>query len=125
LTCNEFPGVDVIIPVPLHRTRFQYRDFNQSELLSLPLSAATGVGINTEVLYRTRHNPPQVELTAEERFLNVIDLFAVRERGEIAGKTILLIDDVITTGATINACAHALRQAGSGPVYALVLARGR
>jgi len=113
---------DVIVPVPLHKEREQARGYNQSTLLAQRLAQGTGLPLAEHALQRTRQTPPQVGLSAYERWLNVREAFACPEP-HLAGQHPLLIDDVCTTGATLSACAHALHERGAETVYALVLAR--
>ena len=116
---------DLIIPVPLARVRLWSRRFNQSALLARALSHAGNITDNPFALMRTRRTASQVGLSTEQRKQNVAGAFRVPEhhRAAIAGRNILLIDDVITTGATANACAIALKRAGAARVDVLALAR--
>lgn len=118
-------GADAILPVPLHWRRLVRRAFNQSALLAYSISAQTRIPCDTTILYRARYTRPQMRLTRKLRARNVRRAFAVRpnRHAAIAGKTFLLIDDVITTGATVNACARALLTAGAKEVRVLALAR--
>ena len=114
--CDLFAGTDVIVPVPLTRWRLIRRQFNQSALLAHEIGRATGLGVDAQLLAKTRTTPPQVGLTREQRRLNVRGAFAVtrsREAG-LQGRNVLLIDDVITTGATVGACTRTLKRAGAG-----------
>lgn len=110
---------DVVVPVPLHRSRLRRRGFNQAELMarSLAEKIKTPVSDRLEAVRRTRD---QVELSAAGRRANVEGAF--RMRGAVRGRA-LLVDDVFTTGATLSACAGALRRAGAGEVHALSLCR--
>lgn len=112
--------IDIIIPVPLHTTRLAQRGYNQSELLATPLAAATQIPIQPGWLQRSRYERSQVGLNQQERQINVADAFAASPL--VAGRHVLLIDDVYTTGATLNACGEALLQAGARLVSALTLA---
>jgi ComF family protein len=114
---------DSIMPVPLHRTRLKHRGFNQSVLLAHACAERTGVPLALDNLVRVRETRPQVELKPDEREKNVADAFGVKRAEAVNGKSILLIDDVYTTGATLNACAAALKSAGASGVVALTLAR--
>lgn len=113
---------DLIIPVPLHARRKRWRGFNQAEELSYALDLQ--IPINTDILRRVRYTKPQVTMRdRDSRLTNVSDAFVVQNPSHIKNKSILLIDDVMTTGATITACAHELKLSGAKNVYALVIAR--
>ncbi len=120
-----FSGEAVLVPVPLHVRRLRERGFNQSELLAREVSGALGWPL-VNVLARTRRTRPQVGLGREDRLKNVIEAFGLVPglAAGLSGKTVVLVDDVYTTGATIGECAKILRQAGVAKVYGLVLARG-
>jgi ComF family protein len=114
---------DWIVPVPLHPVRQREREFNQAERLALPLSAATGIPLNARLLERVEITRTQTMLNRIERAANVRKAFAVRRSCQLGGERIVLVDDVLTTGATTNACARALRQAGAGDICVWTLAR--
>ena len=116
---------DILLPVPLHYTRLVTRGFNQSGWLAQEIGRATGVPVYVDALRRKRRTPSQGGLSARARRRNVAGAFAVRDRyrERLQGKTIVLIDDVLTTGATLSACTSALKRAGVRDVYVLVLAR--
>jgi ComF family protein len=115
---------DVLVPAPLHRLRLLQRRFNQAALLAKGLSKAAGVPARVTALKRTRRTHAQVGLTQEARQSNVAGAFEVGRGGRNAlrGKRVLLIDDVITTGATCGACAAALLDAGASAVDVLAIA---
>ncbi len=113
---------DVIIPVPLHVERLRWRGFNQALLLAQPLARQSRVPVNPFILRRVRATAPQVGLSEAERRRNLVGAFSVQDRAAIRGRQILLVDDVYTTGATVDACAKALRRAGAQQVDVLVLA---
>jgi len=114
-------GVGVVVPVPLHPTRLRARGFNQAELLAGPVAVALGVPCAARALRRVHQDHPQVELRARARVGNVRNAFAPGE-GAVSG-TVLLVDDVFSTGSTAAACALALRDAGADRVVVLTLAR--
>lgn len=114
-------SIDTIVPVPLHWRRLIGRRYNQSALLAYGMAARLGKPCLPHALKRTRYTKPQMRMKRAERLKNARHLFAAR--AALHGKHVLLIDDVITTGATVNACAHALKQAGAASVHALALAR--
>ncbi len=111
-----------IVAVPLHARRQRSRGYNQSELLARELSQLVDVPF-AQLLVRTRWTTPQVELSRSGRAENVKGAFALKENISLKGATILLIDDVYTTGATMGECARVLKNGGAQNVYALTLAR--
>jgi ComF family protein len=114
---------DVLIPVPLNRSRLLWRRFNQSALLALEVSRQTGVPMDALALIKRKSTPPQVGLTQAQRQDNVAGAFALTRAGRarINGAHVVLIDDVITTGATVSACARVLKRAGAAHVDVLAL----
>jgi ComF family protein len=114
----------LLVPVPLHRLRLLQRRFNQSALLAKGLGRTAGVPVALTALQRTRRTAAQVGLGHEARRANVAEAFSVKPgaRKSLQGKNIVLIDDVITTGATANACAEALLKAGAARVDVLAIA---
>lgn len=119
------PGIDAIVPVPLHWVRLIRRRYNQAALLGHALAAETGIPCWPDVLLRTRNTPTQGHLSAAERQENVSRAFSVRpeRRDRLKDKTILLVDDVYTTGATLSECTRALLAAGVQRVEVVTLAR--
>lgn len=115
---------DLIVPVPLDRWRLLKRRFNQAAILSRELNRLTGVAWDPLVLQRTKRTASQVGLTHDQRRRNVQGAFAIdaEQAAALQGRAIVLIDDVITTGATVAACARALRRAGAARVDVLALA---
>ena len=116
-------NADYIIPVPLYWQRLMKRKYNQAALLTVGLSKMTGKPYLLNNLIRIRKTQSQGHKTQQERLKNIQNAFSLRHPEKIKGKTIVLIDDVYTTGATLNECAKVLRQAGAKRVEALVLAR--
>lgn len=116
---------DVIIPVPLHYRRFVQRRYNQSALLGDALQRACGLPMIPDGLLRMRATKPQVSLRGEQRLKNVRGAFTIhpKHRQQITGKRVLLIDDMMTTSATVTACTQALRDADVFKVNVLTLAR--
>ncbi len=111
------------MPVPLHRKRLRERGYNQSYLLAQELGKLTSLPVVDDCLIRKRHTPPQARTTnVDERRSNVADAFSCRDRS-LEDKQVLLIDDVSTSGATLDGCARALKVAGATSVWGLVLAR--
>ena len=113
---------DLVVPVPLSRVRQRARGYNQAHLLAEWITASVGGALTPHVLSRS-DRPPQQTLSAAERMTNLAGVFTCRDPGEVGGKHILLIDDVITTGATVSACADTLAEAGAVRVSALAFAR--
>jgi ComF family protein len=111
---------DAIVPVPLHPYRLAERGYNQASILADPLSHATGVPIDTSILHRVRNTVRQTDLQRAERRANVAAAFRARRAAH--GKRVLLVDDVRTTGATLEACEAALRTAGITVVDSLTIA---
>jgi competence protein ComFC len=111
---------DVIVPVPVGDARLRERGYNQAGLIAEALAQEVGVAVQPSLLKRTRETRSQVGLTAEERRQNVSDAFAAHPT-LLVQKSILLIDDVYTTGATLGACAEALRAVGAREVFALTV----
>lgn len=114
---------DTVTPVPLHRRRLFSRRYNQSALLAREIAEATGLAFEPDMLVRTRNTESQINLTRQGRFANVRGAFSVRAGRAVAGRRIILVDDVMTTGATVNACARTLKRAGAAGVGVLTLAR--
>lgn len=116
---------DLIAPVPLHRWRLLWRRYNQSAELARAVGKASGRRVVPDLLLRHRHTPSQAELNGRQRRLNVAGAFRVdpRHAATVRDKSVLLIDDVLTTGATVEACTRALLRAGATAVDVLTLAR--
>jgi ComF family protein len=116
---------DALVPVPLHWRRQWARRFNQSAMLAASVSAQSGVPVATEALKRVKATAQQVGLSRAERASNIQGAFKVPESGRaaVAGRRLVLIDDVLTSGATVDGCARALNRAGAASVDVLVFAR--
>ena len=114
--------LDFIIPMPLHKTRLREREFNQAEILSMYIAREFKKDSVSGVLLRHRQTKTQTELKNKERFLNVANSFSVDSRLSLKKKNLLLIDDVLTTGATSSEAALALKNAGAQTVFVLTLA---
>ena len=118
---NPYP-VDAYCPVPLHPRRERNRGFNQSELIARRLSDLTGIPVETKSLLRTRNTPPQVNMeTPIDRQRNIADAFECPS--DVQNRRYILIDDVVTTGSTMSACADALKDAGAANVWGIAFAR--
>jgi ComF family protein len=116
------PGAE-LVAVPLHPRRHRERGFNQAELLAIALARGSGLDLAQGVLVRRKDTPPQAGLSSAARRRNVVGAFAVRRRPRVNGRTLVLVDDVATTGATAGACARALAEAGAAEVRLLTVAR--
>jgi ComF family protein len=121
LCSHPLPG-DTLAAVPLHPRRIRERGYNQSLLLAQELGRLSRLPVLDGCLIRLRNTPSQARLSEEERYANVRGAFACNDSG-FQGRHVLLVDDVCTTGATIDACASALKQAGAASVWGLTLAR--
>ena len=120
---GRWPPLEAIVPVPLHDERLSERGFNQAELLAAALGRRIRLPVRAEWLSRERYTESQVGLSAARRARNVAGAFAAS--AAVAGKCLLLIDDVCTSGATLTACAQALRFAGARLVWALTVSAPR
>jgi ComF family protein len=115
---------DVIVPVPLYRSRLWSRRFNQSAMLARAVSQLSSVPVDHFLLARVKRTPSQVGLSPGQRRRNVAGAFRVlRPRADLAGKRVIVVDDVITTGATVEACARVLKRGGAARIDVLALAR--
>lgn len=124
-TCPpEARAADYITPVPLYPRRERERGYNQAALLGEQLAVHVGIPFRNRVLRRTRSTDTQTRLTAAQRVHNVKGVFSVPRPRRVRGARIVLVDDVMTTGATVNECARALMAAGAAAVMVLTVARG-
>jgi ComF family protein len=114
---------DVVIPVPLHRRRLRWRGFNQAALLAADVAHKTGCTLDVRTLVRSRHTSPQTFQDSAQRRLNVRGAFVVTRPHQMTNRSVLLVDDVMTTGATVDECARTLLAAGARRVDVLTLAR--
>jgi len=115
--------IDLIIPVPLHENRLKSRGFNQSELLAEVIAERIGIPFESKALVRSRDTRPQFDLKINERLKNVEGAFAIKDPAKIRGKLILLIDDILTTGATARECRKVLKESGAERVHIFTLAK--
>ncbi len=115
----------VIIPIPLSRKKLKKRGYNQAEILGKCLSDKLSIKIETDVLYKTKETISQVEIKdRDKRLKNIQGVFAVKNPEIIRNKIIILVDDITTTGATLNEASRVLKQAGSGKIIGLTVAKG-
>ncbi len=120
----KLPRVDAVLPVPLYKTRLKQREFNQSALIAKNTGEHLGCTMLPHALVKIRDTKPQVGLRSGERRANIRKAFAVQSKELIEGKDILIIDDVITTGATVSECAKTVKKAGAARVHVIALAHG-
>jgi ComF family protein len=121
-SADFFDGMDLIIPVPLHRSKERQRGYNQSYLISEGLSGVSGLPVNNGLLVRKIVTKTQTRKSRYDRWTNVNDIFSINDNNAVAGKHILLVDDVITTGSTIEACADELLKCENVRVSVIALA---
>jgi ComF family protein len=123
LDIRWFVGIDIVVPVPLHSSRLAQRGFNQTELIFHAWAEDQG-WVWLDALDRVRPTKPQWELELKERRKNLKGAFKVTRPELVQGKTVLLVDDIVTSGITLNECAKALKRSGAGKVIGLALASG-
>ena len=121
-TAGFFGDVDVIVPVPLHPRKQKMRGYNQSECIARGISAVTGIPVDTAYVARMKHTETQTRKSSYERWENVDGIFCLRRADAFARKHVLIIDDVLTTGATTTACADALKEVEGVRISVLTLA---
>jgi len=122
---NVFNDGPLLIPVPLHQRRFNWRGFNQAELLAKRIADTFQMEIGLEIIERAGNAIPQADIKErEKRLKNLNGIFKIRNRDKLIGREIILIDDVCTTGATLYECAKVLKANGASRIVALVVARG-
>jgi len=114
--------LDFVIPIPLHKTRLREREFNQAEILGNYIAREFKKELLSDALWRHRHTKTQTDLETDERLLNVKDSFSLNRLKDIKGKNLLIVDDVLTTGATASCAAETLKGAGANIVFVLTLA---
>jgi ComF family protein len=114
---------DVLVPVPLDSARLRERGYNQADLIARPLARILGIPFRSYLLVRTKPRPDKIRLTRRERWETVRGAYATHKSAQVDKLRVLLVDDVFTTGATLDACSRALRQAGALRVVGLTVAR--
>jgi ComF family protein len=119
----ELHEVDAVVPVPLHSTRLRERGYNQAELIARPLARRLGLPLRPLLLVRTKPRPDKLKLSRKERWRIVRGAYGMREGSQVDKARVLLVDDVFTTGATLDACARVLRKAGASRIVAVTVAR--
>lgn len=122
LPSGFFTGIDILIPLPLHPKKQRSRGYNQSEWLARGISEKTDIPIDTEIVSRIKHTDTQTRKSVSERWENMEGVFALRKPEACVNKHVLIIDDVLTTGATVTACASALATVEGVRVSVLTIA---
>ncbi len=122
---EQLANFDIIIPIPLHKTKYKQRGYNQAELIAKSVARILNVPYSTDILIKSSETKSQSSLARNERLSNVEDSFRVINEKFIYNKKVLLIDDIITTGSTINQCSKVLKKAGAGYIVAGVIATTR
>jgi ComF family protein len=118
-------NADVVVPIPLHADRRRERGYNQAELIARPLAERLGIPFNSRTLVRTKPRPPQLVLSRTEHWKSVRGAYAIRPSVKVDNLRVLLVDDVLTTGATLDAGARVLKKAGAATVLGLTVGRVR
>ncbi|MDP3784946.1 MAG: ComF family protein [bacterium] len=121
---SSLPKETLILPIPASPERRRERGYNQAELLAEGLSEKISLPCRADILLKIKNTPSQTSLSRRERLFNIKDSFTIQNPEELLGKTILLVDDISTTGATLSEAARVLKQAGAKEVIGLVVARG-
>lgn len=125
LLCNDIDSFDMIMPVPLHKDKERERGFNQAYLICKYISKMTEIEVNSKSLIRVKNTITQNKLTKEERRENLEDAFKIINKDNIDNRCILLIDDIYTTGSTVDQCSKVLIENGAADVYVATFATGR
>ncbi|HBR14915.1 MAG TPA: hypothetical protein DD723_05140 [Candidatus Omnitrophica bacterium] len=113
---------DMVVPIPLSATRLRERGYNQAWLLAKGVTSAYPIALDSRLLIRVRHTPNQAQLHEKERWTNIQGAFKIKNSKRVAGKNILIVDDLLTTGATASEAARVLKEAGAKRVGVLTLA---
>lgn len=117
-------SIDLIVPVPMYYMRYFVRGYNQSEILAKVISDEVGVRFSSNVLKKIRKSRVQSTLNAKDRKNNVMNTYSVNKKNEILGKSILLVDDIYTTGATVDECSKVLKENGAEKIIVVTIAHG-
>jgi ComF family protein len=123
LLLSHFCDTEIVVPVPLHKHKLRKRGYNQSGCIAMGIAEIMGKQLDTTTLFKTMPNPTQTRKHRYDRWTNVEGIYALREPGSIANKHIMLVDDVVTTGATLEACTTALLQAENVKVSIVTVAK--
>lgn len=119
--CGLYSGVDVVIPVPLHLRKRLKRGYNQSEYIARGIADSLGIPVDTSSVKRRKHNPSQALKQHKERWENVDGIFSVRNSSTLSHHHVLLVDDVLTTGATITSCAETILNAAPDSIISIAV----
>lgn len=119
---GQIPDFDYIVPVPMHPRKKRQRGYNQSELIAKQIAPYLKSDVRTDILEKTRYTNPQSKLKRKDRINNLEGAFSLCSGASIEGRNILLVDDVLTTGTTINTCAKILKDGGASFIHVLVIA---
>lgn len=122
IVANDLENVDIVVPVPLHIDREKKRGYNQAELLAKYISKKLNLKLNTKNLKRISHTNEQNQLNRNERIENISGVFGLKEKNMFMQKKILLIDDIYTTGSTIDECSRLMLENGTREVFAATIA---
>ena len=118
-----FENIDLITTVPIHKKRMAERGYNQSDLIAAEISKSSGLALNKQLLLRTADTPPLYNLTAPERRAHLSGSFIMDQKNRIDGKVILLVDDIFTTGATLDECAKILSENGAKKIFCITASK--
>jgi ComF family protein len=122
VSCDVLPSGDfTLIPMPMHRTKQRERGFNQAEIFTEKLSQKLNIPMS-QILIRTHDTPPQSGLHPSQRIENVKGIFSIRKNENLRGRSFIIIDDIFTTGASLNECAKTLKSAGADKIFCMTLA---
>lgn len=122
-TTNAFWENSVLLPIPLDKKKLKHRGYNQAEELAKEMATRINIPVITDTLVKIKATPAQMKLSKEDRQVNLKDAFFIKHPEKIKNKRIFLVDDVYTTGSTIQECAHVLRTSGAKQVFGIVIAR--
>jgi ComF family protein len=120
---DKTDGIGLILYIPLHKKKLRTRGFDQAFLIAKEMSKLSNIPLKADFLFKKKDTPPQAALKKQIRMKNLKSAFDVRDSGFLEGKNVLLVDDVITTGATVNECSKVLKQHGTNRVEVFTLAR--
>jgi len=118
-------GSAVLVPVPLHKSKLRKRGYSQTELLAEELGRNLKIEVKAGMLSKSKRTAPQMELGKKERLVNLSNAFRCKEPSSVTGKTILLVDDICTTGSTLEECAREIRRHRPGKIWGVTIGRGK